>query len=335
MQDYSVAQFKLGFMYYTGAFGIAKDYPAAALWLRKAADQGNPDAFRALGGLYAGGHGVARDPVEAFVCYELAIKASRGPMFAGAERPSDAVVAELTPEQLHAARIRVAAWRAVPTQGQRMAEAWDALSAERYKEALPTLQTLSGLGHRQARFVLAGMYLQGMGVTSDLGDAARLYELASEQGHPMAQTMLGLMYLNGKGVTADKTKAAQWLAKGAEGNISLAQYHLAFIRLTGNGVAQDLATAASLLRRSAEQGKGDAMYALGQLTIAGKGVARDPVDGYKWLVLAQDWGRGSELQENLPQALKDAAKKLSKAQIAEAEKRAAAWVPVFPGPSAQ
>ena len=58
------AQFGLGLKYATGE-GAGEDYPQAARWYRKAADQSHALAQFNLGLMYAAGHGVPRDEAEA------------------------------------------------------------------------------------------------------------------------------------------------------------------------------------------------------------------------------------------------------------------------------
>ena len=52
--------------------GVPRDYAQAALWYRKAAEQGNAGAQEALGDLYDTGRGVSRDYAEAYFWYDLA-----------------------------------------------------------------------------------------------------------------------------------------------------------------------------------------------------------------------------------------------------------------------
>jgi TPR repeat protein len=57
-------------MYYLGQ-GVAKDNAEAALWFKKAADQGIADAQYNLGVLHYQGTGVKQDYAEAFRLYSL------------------------------------------------------------------------------------------------------------------------------------------------------------------------------------------------------------------------------------------------------------------------
>jgi len=70
-QGQAVAQEELG-RWHENAIGDVHDYPAAAYWLRKAAEQGAGGAMTRLGDLYALGNGVPQDPVIAQMLYLLA-----------------------------------------------------------------------------------------------------------------------------------------------------------------------------------------------------------------------------------------------------------------------
>ena len=65
------AQAGIGFMYYRG-LGVAVDYPKAALWLRKAAQHGQPEGQLMLGTLYFYGRGVEQSYVWSYAWCDLA-----------------------------------------------------------------------------------------------------------------------------------------------------------------------------------------------------------------------------------------------------------------------
>lgn len=62
----AAAQYTLGEMYYNGDLRLRPDHVAAAIWLRKAAEQGHPEAQWQLGIMYWEGYGVPRDDAAAF-----------------------------------------------------------------------------------------------------------------------------------------------------------------------------------------------------------------------------------------------------------------------------
>lgn len=89
-----------------------------------------------------------------------------------------------------------------------------------------------------------------------------------------------------------------------------------------HGVTQDYAEAAKWYRKAAEQGNAPSQLMLGRLYFDGNGVTRNYVEAYLWYSLAAAQG----LQAAKP-PLDSLEKLMTKAQIAEAQKRAAAWHP--------
>jgi len=66
------AQLKLGTMYYWGQDGVAQDYNAAQIWLRRASEQGDRDAQAKLGAMYFLGQGGPRNPEESLKWFHRA-----------------------------------------------------------------------------------------------------------------------------------------------------------------------------------------------------------------------------------------------------------------------
>jgi TPR repeat protein len=68
------AQFIIGEMYYNG-LGVKKDHAEAAIWIRKAADQGLAEAQFVICHMYYYGFGVKGDPAEALIwCRKAALQ---------------------------------------------------------------------------------------------------------------------------------------------------------------------------------------------------------------------------------------------------------------------
>ena len=106
----------------------------------------------------------------------------------------------------------------------------------------------------------------------------------------MAQTNLGGLYLNGLGVPQDDEKARQWFEEAAA------------------------------------QGFADAQIALGGLYAFGHGVPRNYGRAYMWLILAAAHSKG--IPQNDAADLRDeVARRMTPAQIAEAQKLAQEWKP--------
>jgi hypothetical protein len=88
------------------------------------------------------------------------------------------------------------------------------------------------------------------------------------------------------------------------------------------GVERDPAKAIDWWRRGAERGDADGQAMLGAAFHLGSGVKRDPLEAFVWLLRAR--AGGSPLAGQFFQAVHSA---LTPAQIAEAERRAAAPLP--------
>ena len=137
---YVPAQYNLAFLYENG-MGVQQDFGRAATWYRKAADRGDPESQNNLGVLYSTGQGVPLNEAEAVRLYRLAA----------------------------------------------------------------AQDDLEGLTN------LASMYLQGRGVERDTAQAFQLFAKAAGRGYAVAQNNLALMYANGEAVKRDYIRAYAWL----------------------------------------------------------------------------------------------------------------------------
>ncbi|MBX9945844.1 MAG: sel1 repeat family protein [Reyranella sp.] len=131
----------------------------------------------------------------------------------------------------------------------------------------------------------------------DMATAVRIWRQWAEKGNAEAQTLLGAMYWSGEGVPRDHREAALWFLRAAHQGYARAQNDIGFMYGFGEGIPP-----------------------------------ADDVEAYKWLTLAIERYTAKN-QERLDQAIKDKAtlaKRMSRAQIAEAERRAKAWKPAAP-----
>ena len=90
----------------------------------------------------------------------------------------------------------------------------------------------------------------------------------------------------------------------------------------GGGVAEDGAEAVKWLRKAAEQGHVKAQYSLGVMYDLGDGVVQDFVLAHMWIDLAREQGDMTARQH-----LKILVEKMTREQIAKAEKMAVEWEP--------
>lgn len=160
--------------------------------------------------------------------------------------------------------------------------------------------------------------------SKDFPGALAVFGPLAAQGDGDGQFMLGVMHENGLGVPQDMGAAASWYLKAAETGVASAQYNIGVFYQLGTGVAADPASARRWLARAAEQGHHRAQNNLGTMYYTGGGVARDPIEALKWLTLAAEGLQGDARDITL-RNIAAIEKELSAGEIAEAERRVAAW----------
>ncbi len=101
-----------------------------------------------------------------------------------------------------------------------------------------------------------------------------------------------------------------------------AQFNLGVMYVEGQGVTQDYAAALRWYRKAADQGYASAQTNLGVMYSKGRGVTQDYVQAHVWFNLAA--ARGQKLGKKNRDLL---AKKMTPAQIAEAQRLAREWKP--------
>lgn len=107
----AAAQYRLGYDYYLGR-GVALDYVQAAIWWKKAADQGFPQAQNNLGVLYNAGKGVPQSYTEAYFWENLAAARASGPLQAQFAKNRDESAARLWFMARLSVQRRAAKWAA-------------------------------------------------------------------------------------------------------------------------------------------------------------------------------------------------------------------------------
>jgi uncharacterized protein len=135
----------------------------------------------------------------------------------------------------------------------------------------------------------AGAYEQ-----KDMATAVRIWKAWAGKGNAEARTLLGAMYWSGEGVPRDHKEAARLYMLAANQGYARAQNDIGFMLGFGEGIPP-----------------------------------RDDVEAYKWLTLGIK-GYTAKNQDRLDQARKDLAalaKRMSPAQISEAERRVKAFKP--------
>ena len=155
--------------------------------------------------------------------------------------------------------------------------------------------------------------------------AVKWFRLATN-GNERAPALanLGYMLATGKGMTQDWSGAVLQFRE-ATNSIGVSQYslweayaNLALCLYSGQGVEKDEEAAVELFQHAAGWGDAQAQYNLGICCLLGQGTRKDHYKAYMWFHLAAE--------QNYPNAVacRDrAAKKMSPAQINEAQRRAA------------
>jgi len=182
-------------------------------------------------------------------------------------------------------------------------------------------------GDADAQNILGWAYLEGRGIPRDYGKAAQWLGKAAEQGNAAAEYDLGLMYARGQGLSQNYTTATEWYTKSAAQGDAKAQSSLALAYANGRGVPRSYAQAARWFRSAAEQGYADAQFDLGVMYANGGGVPRDYVEACKWWILARDDSASGDDAHTLSlDKLKASASRITAAQMARAQREAAAWL---------
>jgi len=184
-------------------------------------------------------------------------------------------------------------------------------------------------GDAEAQWNLGYYYAIGKGILKNETEAEKWYLKSAEQGNALAQGSLGTIYFDGVGVKKDYNKAFKWFQKAAEQGVDYAQLCLGIIYAKGlGGEKPNWVEAAKWMRRAAEQGLGNAQGALGECYQNGEGVPQDYVEAYKWFNLSAAQGdllspKGISVQER-----NSITRLMTPEQIAEGQRRAAAFVPL-------
>ena len=156
-----------------------------------------------------------------------------------------------------------------------------------YDKARSYLERAAALGHAEAAFNLALLYVKGDGVGQNFSTAVEYFKKSADGGYYPAMTNLGLLYAQGQGVEQDYMKArALWL-KAAAGEHPDAMHNLAVIYATGKGVKKDMGEAIKWYRKAANGNYVDSIFDLGLLYANGDGIERDYAEAKRlWEIAA-------------------------------------------------
>jgi len=220
-----------------------------------------------------------------------------------------------------------------------------------YKEAARWNLKASAQGVTLAEVNMGRFYRDGKGVPTSSIEAVTWFRKAADKGEFNGQMQLGFAYFHGDGVAKDETEALKWFglaarqgntnavkardrlvclaaarnearAKAEKGNAQ-AQFDLGWMYDEGKSVGQDSTQAAKWYLEAASRGQKRAQFKLGFMYSTGRGVERNDVEAVKWLNLsaAQGYVYPAQLRDVL-------VKSMTSEEVAEAQRRAARFVPM-------
>jgi TPR repeat protein len=162
--------------------------------------------------------------------------------------------------------------------------------------------------------------IQELAISAALGDAE-------------AQHDLGVAFHQGVEVTRDYSKAAVMWRLASNAGITSAFNNLGHLTYYGRGVTQDYAEGVRLWRVAAEKGFAESQVHIGTAHLDGRHLERNYVEAYAWAKTGrhyaekmQDVQMGKSIIEMADKRLIEARVKLSKSQLAEADKKAAEYI---------
>jgi TPR repeat protein len=188
-------------------------------------------------------------------------------------------------------------------------------------------------GYVPAQDGMGEMYLNNItypGAIPDYGDAERWLRLAAFQGDADAQFWLGTGYERGWFGATDYREALKCLRKAAEQGLPDAQFGLGQMYDVGEGVPEGEVVAASWYRRAADHfayvgdqpvgGVREAAIELACMYRDGR-LSQDYVEAYKWFAIV-----GSSVVPPADEDVKRVARRMTKAQIVQAQRMAEDWI---------
>jgi TPR repeat protein len=255
------AEFLFGYAVAEGDGGVDRDPGQALMWLHMAADQGEPAAQVAIGGLYQDGRGVPQDFAEAMHWYLMAAKEG----YAVAQNNVGAAYLDGLGAQID--YMEAMRWfRKAADQGSALAKRnigklyQDGLGVPQdYAEAMRWYRDAAANGDHGASVSIGSLYAQGLGVTKDYLEALRWYQDAADKGNSIAQLKIGNLYYFGRGVPKDYLAAMRWYRRAADKGDAGAEYNVAMLYASGLSVKADVSMARHWMTLAAAQGQHDAI----------------------------------------------------------------------------
>ena len=185
-------------------------------------------------------------------------------------------------------------------------------------------------GKAQAQFMLGVMLEQGRGVAQNLADAARWYRRAAEQEDVTAQLNLGACYELGRGVPQDQAQAVAWYRRAADQGEARAQANLGHAYANGRRRRAGLRPGRRLVSAGGRPGpRGLADSTWESYTRARCGVQRSDVEACRWFLIAESRAASPEDRAAYAAARERLTRRMTAAQLNEAQRLAREWIAAF------
>ena len=179
----------------------------------------------------------------------------------------------------------------LPASAQTLEDALTAHERGDYAAAYDGFLSLVEAGNLDAQLHLGFMYDFGEGIPENDAEAVKWWHGAAEQGHRPSQLILGMKYRMGAGIPHDYVQARHWLLRAAAQGDGQAAKHLGYMHLLGEGVPRDHAVAVNWLGRAAGRGEADAQFEIGRMYYNGDGLPQNHVLAAKWVGLSARLGQ--------------------------------------------
>ena len=135
---------------------------------------------------------------------------------------------------------------------------------------------------------VAVMYEEGRGTKKDIKQAFKWYLEAAQNDDSYAISKVAVMYEEGRGTTKDDQQAFKWYLKAAQNDDSYAIPKVAVMYEEGRGTIKDDQQAFKWYLRLAQSGDNGAMFKIAAMYEEGRGTAKNDKQAFEWYLLALD-----------------------------------------------
>jgi len=242
-QKYTKAQFQLGIIYLYGESGIKSNPVYALNYLRDAAQNRYAEAQFELANYYLTGKTDNVNYPEAVKWYRAAAEQKHVKAMVELGKILNEGRGGITPQIDEAKRLLSEAaesgnseaiqyLRNMPQHG--LVAAHNPASVNVFQAKLDD----ASAGHIPSQYEVGMAYLKGIGVESDMKQAAKWLRRAAMNDHSEAQYQLSQLYRDGVGIEKNPRRALEWLKIAASAGVRDAQKELRSMHLSGSSLEE-------------------------------------------------------------------------------------------------